>query len=311
MKKAVLLLTFNRPKETQAVIQAIKQYQPQKLYVASDGPRNDKEAVIVNTVRDLFQPNAWPCTLYKQWNTQNKGCRQGISEAISWFFANETDGIILEDDCVPDPTFFPYCEELLEKYADEQSVFCLAGSNYLNSSLPINDSYWFSQMNYSWGWATWARAWKYFKQTEDQLTQLITDNKHLHLTHNKIANQYLVKIIENTYSKKVDSWANLWAFTQLLHKGVCAVPSTNLIKNIGFDENATHTKTAFKGYINPVIPLPLPISHPLQITPNYKADDITFNRFYRFYSPLRRLMEKLKRAPSYPYRKLKRMLHHD
>ena len=168
MKTPVLFLVFNRPDTTKQVFEAIRQAQPPRLYIASDGHRSDREGEWekVKTVRDYVVNNIdWDCEVKTLFREKNLGCRIAVSTAISWFFENEEQGIILEDDCFPDQSFFPFCEELLWKYQDDKRIMMITGTNSLGTWKSELQSYHFSIYGSIWGWATWKRAWNlYFKK---------------------------------------------------------------------------------------------------------------------------------------------------
>ena len=155
----VLLLTWRRPETTRQVIEAIRPVAPSRLYVASDGPRNAVEARAVDATRALMtQLVDWPCQIKTRYSETNQGCQLGVSAAITWFFEHEQAGIVLEDDCVPHPDFFPYCRELLMRYWDDSRVWCISGDNFQAGVWRGEGSYYFSRYNHCWGWATWRRC---------------------------------------------------------------------------------------------------------------------------------------------------------
>ena len=223
-KSAILFLVYNRLDTTQQVFQAIRKAKPARLYVASDGARiscqdDDKK---VQAVRTYIMENIdWPCTVETLFRNENLGCKLAISSAITWFFNQESEGIILEDDCLPSPTFFQYCDELLERYRDNDKVFCVSGEGTVNSISIQSDSYWFSKYVMIWGWASWRRAWKYYKV---DIHESWNANKHRGLdvlfAGSPSAKKYWGSIFTKVAAGKIDTWDYQWAYACLLYGGV-------------------------------------------------------------------------------------------
>ncbi len=245
----VLLLVFNRPEETRLVFEAIRKAAPRHLYIAADGPRINRtgEKELCDSVQQIVQQVDWPCEVTSLIREQNLGCRKAVSEAITWFFTNVEQGIIIEDDCLPDGSFFPYCEQLLEKYKDDEAVFTIGGTN-LGYHFNGNHSYSFSRFMNMWGWATWRRSavlvdynmekWKAQSFKRLWLQKKLGSN-FFTLDYNWI--KYWKSYFTNTTSGEVDTWDYQWIFTQLYYNKVSVFPAQNLVKNIGFSDTATHT----------------------------------------------------------------------
>ena len=231
MERAVLFIIFNRLDTTKKVFKQIKKAKPPRLYIVSDGARADvqNEEVIVKSVRDFVLNNIdWQCEIKTKFRDKNLGCALNISDALNWFFDNEENGVILEDDCVATQSFFKYCEELLDYYKNNQDVWHISGYNFLN--LPnLKESYYFSSVPHVWGWATWANRWKKF---EYDISNYNTEN-FKRLTSNKVFQKYWCNSLELTKEKKVDSWAYRWFFTMLKYGGIAIIPKLNMVQNIG------------------------------------------------------------------------------
>jgi hypothetical protein len=270
----ILFLVFNRLDTTKKVFKKISEIKPARLYIASDGPRDgrDGEREIVNAVRDFVLSNIdWDCEVKTLFRDKNLGCKYAVSGAIDWFFEHEEMGIILEDDCLPDRTFFFYCQELLQKYKNYNEVMCISGANFTEGYFTPKESYYFSKIIHIWGWASWRRAWNTYdvemKRWQDCGAELLR-KKINRLTSYIHWNQ----IFSKTAANEINTWDFQWLFNCWMHDGCTIIPKYNLIKNIGFDESATHTKTGEKELSIPAKALPFPMVHPERIIINAGAD---------------------------------------
>ena len=231
MKTAVLLITFNRLDYVKESLKAIAKAKPPRLYIASDGPRPDKvgEKEQVQAVRDyLLSHIDWECEVHKRFlDTNSGGCKNGVSGAVTWFFENEPKGIILEDDCVANPSFFPYCEKLLKKYRNNKKVWHIAGDAPIEIDIP--ETYYFAKIQHCWGWASWADRWKHFSL--DLSNYGINELKKF--SEHESVQRYWGDILDRLKRNEIDSWAYPWSFNIVAHDGLCINPAHNLISNIG------------------------------------------------------------------------------
>ncbi|WP_446011679.1 glycosyltransferase family 2 protein [Candidatus Electrothrix sp.] len=245
MNSPLLFLVFNRPGTTKRVFEAIRQVQPSRLYIAADGARPEKagEDARVQEVRSIVTNIDWDCEVKTLFRDKNLGCKMAVSSAITWFFEHEEEGIILEDDCVPDPSFFPFCQELLEKYRYDTRIMMISGNNFQGGQKRTGESYYFSRFPHVWGWATWKRAWKYWDgdlgkwpaiKAKGYLTDIFGGDINVV--------QFWHGIFERMHNKEIDTWDFPWVFACLTQSGFTILPSTNLVSNIGFGDGATHTK---------------------------------------------------------------------
>ncbi|MBV8215460.1 MAG: hypothetical protein JOZ08_19790 [Verrucomicrobia bacterium] len=238
----VLFLIFNRPEPTRQVFEEIRAYRPSRLYVAADGPRPEKagEWSRCADARSILNRVDWDCKVRTLFRDQNLGCGTAVSEAINWFFDQEEEGIILEDDCLPDPSFFPFCEEMLDRYRDQPEVGSISGDNFLPRSLHLEQPYGFSKFVQIWGWATWRRFWKRydFRLAGDWREWLEIINRA-----NPVQNQakYWFQIFKTLQSGLIDTWDFQVMFSSWRHGYVHVFPSRNLVTNLGYDGDATHT----------------------------------------------------------------------
>lgn len=281
LKTAVLLLVFNRLETTKHVFEAIREAKPPRLYIASDGARKSKggEWEKIKAVRDYLTSSIdWKCELKTLFREQNLGCKLAPSGAIEWFFKNEDMGIILEDDCVPSKSFFWFCEELLEKYQSNNNIFLISGDGRGAQQVNMNYDYDFTKYSLTWGWASWSRVWnKYDVGMSDWC-----ENKAKFLdevSEYKSTKKYWATALQNTYDNRTNAWDFQFSYLLLKNKGLCIVPRVNMISNIGFGVDATHTtRTYGSKNSNENIPrfnLQFPIHHPPQV-----GQSEPINRFY-------------------------------
>ena len=265
----LLLLLFNRPKHTEAVLGRLREVRPTRLFVHCDGPRDfvDGEAEKVFAVRMLIEKIDWPCEVKTLFRSENAGLRAGVSGALNWFFEAVEQGIVVEDDCMPDHTFFPFCEAMLERYALDEQVMHIGGSNLAErytKSLPT--SYFFSQFSFVWGWASWRRAWAKMSLDLDGLEDFVRENRIKSLTPDPMAQAYLLEKFRATKARENNSWAYAWTYSVLKNNGLSIVPRLNLVQNTGIGEvGATHTKHTDKMANIRASSLDFPLLHPTLI----------------------------------------------
>ena len=242
---AVLLLVFNRPQHGAAALLRIRLVQPARLYIHADGARSGRpgEAEAVVQTRRIVDLIDWPCEVITLFREENKGLREGVGDALNWFFREEPCGIVIEDDCLPDPSFFRFCAELLERYAHDETVMHIGGSNLIERFTKDGGSdYFWSEFSLVWGWASWRRAWANMDIRLTGLDAFKTSDKMQDFISSIPARAYMLDKFEVTRARKNNSWAYAWFYSILNHGGICIVPSVNLIQNVGIgDTNATNT----------------------------------------------------------------------
>ena len=243
----ILFLVFNRPENTRIVFNEIKKIKPSKLYIAADGPRQDNENDKINCqeVRRIIDASIdWDCEVKKLYRDENLGCKKAVSSAITWFFENEEKGIILEDDCLPDESFFWFCSKLLEKYKYNEQIMMISGMNYLiDEKINIKESYFFSKYFPIWGWATWKRAWSLYDINMKDWDELKYYKYFKNIYRNERMAIYLKTMFQETYDNKIDTWDVQWVFTCLKNDGLSIIPKYNLISNIGITGTHFNTET--------------------------------------------------------------------
>ncbi|MDB5150052.1 MAG: nucleotide-diphospho-sugar transferase [Mucilaginibacter sp.] len=272
-------MIFNRPATTAIVFDKIKQQKPAKLYIAADGAREGNAKDIVNcklTRNWVIESIDWDCEVKTLFRDHNIGCGKAVSQAISWFFTNEEYGIILEDDTVPDTSFFTFCTEMLVKYQHDHKIMHISGCYFLKDLLPKTpQSYYFTKHIHVWGWATWKRAWENYDYDMQEWPQKKKALKKYFKNYSK----FWDKIFELVYTKQIDTWDYQWMFCIFKNNGIALNPTTNLIMNIGFGDEATHTSDENSIFSKIEAGSMLEINHPNKI----KIDSLKDDLYYKTY----------------------------
>jgi hypothetical protein len=245
LKTSVCFIIFNRPDTTQKVFNVIREAKPPKLLVIADGARLDKEgeSELCQQTRAIINQVDWDCEVLTNYSDVNLGCRQRISSSLNWVFEQVEEAIILEDDCLPHPTFFRFCQELLGKYRNEPKIMTVSGQNLQLGQKRRNYSYYFSRYNHCWGWATWRRAWQ-LNDNEMKLWPKFKDENWLYdVLQDEHVTRHWTSVFQSMYDG-YDTWDYPWLFNCLIHQGLTILPNINLVSNIGFGESATRTKNS-------------------------------------------------------------------
>lgn len=282
LQTAVLFLVFNRPDTTAQVFEAIRQAMPQRLYVAADGARQGRggEADRVAKVREIATAVDWPCEIRTLFRDQNLGCKHAVSGAITWFFEQEEQGIILEDDCLPHPDFFPFCETLLNRYSDDDRVSVITGDNFLAGRWRGEGSYFFSRYNHVWGWATWRRAWNQADMDIKFWPDWKQSSAWSEFWTDPLARRYWSAIFNRMYRAEIDTWDYPWTASVWFYGGLTATPNVNLVSNIGFGSDSTHTASADSPLAGMATYALGEIIHPDIIAQDRYADRFVFDHVY-------------------------------
>lgn len=262
----VLLIAFNRPDEFTALIERLRETQPRHLYVAIDGPRagNADDAINVSRCRDLVATIDWTQDVRTNFQEHNLGCGRGVATALNWFFESEERGIILEDDILPQPSFFDFCSELLDRFEDDDRVFAISGCNFVppaHQSQPAS-SYRFSRVPHIWGWATWRRSWDLYRFDMSEWTTRMS-NRRLWRVSGRSPSGFVFwrSIFDLMARQQVDTWDMQLVFEGMVRDMWTATSNVNLVDNIGFGGEATHTERRPE-YLRPSENLTFPLSHP-------------------------------------------------
>jgi len=293
----ILFLIFNRPDTTQRIFNAIKQVKPKQLFVAADGPRPDKEGEIekCEQVKKIIEQVDWDCEVKTLFREKNLGCKIAVSSAINWFFENIEEGIILEDDCLPSQSFFWFCQELLEYYGNDTRIMTISGNNFQFGKVIGEGSYYFSKHVHLWGWATWKRAWRYYDVDIKSFEKFKKEGQINNIFRIKQQQKYWMKIFQITYSSKINTWDYQWAYTCFINNGLCVTPNVNLVSNIGFGIDSTHTKDKNSIFSKTEIKDIKNIIHPHFILVNQEADNLDSTLNFGNVSIFTRLKNKMVR----------------
>lgn len=268
----VALFVFNRPSTTEVVFEAIAAQRPNVLLLIADGPRPTRigEAEQCARVRQIVTRVNWQCDVRTNFAAKNLGCRLRMASGLDWVFSEVERAIILEDDCVPDPSFFRFCEELLERYANDTRVMQLSGFNRLGTTGDRGASYLYSKFGPIWGWATWRRAWQSYDVQMKSWPAVRTDT-HLALYDSRRERRWRLSVFDKTYRNEIDTWDYQWAFAKMINSGLSVIPHRSLVANIGFGPDATHT-TEVREAPMPIFEMPFPLIHPQCIVRDHAFD---------------------------------------
>ncbi len=291
----ILLIVFKRVETTRAVLNEIRKLKPKQLFVASDGPRDEVvgEADKVNMVRELFKEIDWDCELKTLFREKNGVHNVSISSAITWFFEQVPEGIILEDDCLPHLSFFRYCEELLQKYRDDERIMLISGANFQQGIKRGTESYYFSQISSTWGYATWRRSWKHYDIKMTSFPQFKEQNQIKNIFDDKKIQKYWLNIFGKVYDGRVLAYDYPWVYAVWANGGLSICPNVNLISNIGFGNGGLSSDDENDKFANLVTNDIGEISHPRFMIRNKEAEEFYMNQ-YLLTPFLKKVKNKLK-----------------
>jgi len=267
----VLLVVFNRPDVAQRLLDAVRAARPARLFIAGDGPRADhpEDARRCAETRRVFEAVDWPCDVRTLYRDTNLGLSPAVISAITWFFDEVESGIILEDDCLPEPSFFQFAAELLDRYADDRQVMHISGLNMRPRERFDPHSYFFASIGHIWGWATWRRAWRLVDPSMSGWPAL----RRSFGAETPTVHRVLGRKFASAHARRKFTWARLWYYTLVRHGSLSVVPAVNKESNVGFGPDATHTTSD----VHPLRfedagALTFPLSHPTERTPNGRYD---------------------------------------
>ena len=290
----VAMIVFNRPHTTEQVFAAIRQAKPPVLFLIADGPRPDKlgEDKKCAAVREIVDRVDWDCQVYKNYSDINLGCGKRPSTGIDWVFNTVEEAIIIEDDCLPHPSFFRYCQELLDYYRNDNRIMSICGLNVQFENNKTDYSYYFSRYSHCWGWASWRRAWQYF----DFDLKLWPEIREKNLLQDVLAAKVWTSTMNAVEKQEtLDCWDFQWIFAHFVHSGLAILPDDNLIQYLGYTEGATHTTQESSPYDRlPSKAMEFPLKHPLFTIRHDKADRYTESTYFDYMPPLpKRIKRKI------------------
>jgi len=277
LETPVVLMIFNRPDTTERVFTEIAKAKPRVLLVVADGPRAGRadEAGRCAAAREVVDRVDWKCDVLTNYSDVNLGCGRRVATGLSWVFEHVDAAIILEDDCVPDPTFFTFCTELLEKYRDDERVMHVGGSGFQFGRTQRRFSYFFARNYPSWGWATWRRAWRHYDLEIRLWPELRDTDWLLDITDDARVIDHWRAMFDRAYAvvDHVNTWDFQWTFACWVQNGLSVLPHGTLVSNIGFREDATHTRGASDPIANlQTVPMSFPLYHPPCVLRDREAD---------------------------------------
>ena len=293
----VAFVIFNRPDTTERVFAEIAKVRPAKLFVIADGPRPDRpgEAEKCAAVRAIVDGVDWECEVFRNYSDVNLGPGRRPATGISWVFEQTGEAIILEDDCVPHPTFFRFCEELLEKYRDDERVMMISGNKWQLGQGRTPHSYYFSRYTGTWGWASWRRAWQHHDFQIKPWLALRNTSWLLDILGDPRQAKGWQNVFDRVHADPASYWDYQWTFACWVQNGLAITPNTNLVSNIGFRDDASHTTNPTSIVANiPTAEMRFPLQHPPSMVRDREADRSTFEIFFPPKPPLPvRLCRKL------------------
>jgi hypothetical protein len=278
----VAFIIFNRPDTTERVFAEIAKAKPSKLLVIADGARAKKvgEAEKVAATRSIIERVDWDCEVLTNFSDVNLGCKIRVSSGIDWIFEQVEEAIILEDDCLPDPTFFRFCQEMLDRYRDDQRIGMISGDNLQFGRRQNDESYYFTKYVHIWGWATWRDRWQDSYDVNLKKWPLICEQgRILDIVTYPFQGNYWSSIFDKVYKNKIDTWDYQWVFANWVEGRINVAPNINLISNIGFDRiDATHTTGSADESNLPTFNMQFPLNHPKYILINGDNDKFEFKK---------------------------------
>lgn len=250
-QNAVLMLVFNRADKAALVLEAVRQARPPRLYVSADGPRTgvDGDKVKTDQVRALFSGIDWDCELKTRFLPENLGCRKAVSSGIDWFFENEEQGIILEDDTLPNLDFFWYCDSMLERFRTESRVLSVSGSNLVEPWLKLPNEVCFTKAWHVWGWATWRHAWLAYDESMKNWPEIRANLGKYPSFPTGADRRYWKTVFDLVHADFISTWDHQWTLAHFITGKLSIMPKHNLVVNTGFDAEATHTSGREPEYI--------------------------------------------------------------
>ncbi len=297
----VALIIFNRASTTRKVLEVLRQVRPQTLFVIADGPRAGvpDDEKLCSEARAVIDEIDWPCDVRRRFLDANLGCGHSPAQGLDWVFSQVEVCIILEDDCAPDVSFFPFCQEMLERYQHDRRIMMISGNNHLLGRKAIPDSYLYSINTQTHGWATWRRAWAeydFFMSDWPALRSLEWLANHL---GNREYAKWWLKVFDRAYQEaksnpRCSYWDFQWTYACWKNHALNVIPCSNLVTNLGYGDNATHPTPLDHPLANlSVGAMRFPLKHPAAMIQDYEADRILSETVYCYRPWYKRVFPKL------------------
>ncbi len=270
----IAYIVFRRPQHTRETFEPIRAYRPSKLFIIADGPRapHPEDIDLCREVRDIVSDVDWPCAVKCNFAEHNLGCELRVSSGLDWVFSMVDRAIVLEDDCLASPDFFSFCDVLLERYQDSESVWVVSGNSYQPQFKRGEGSYYFSKYPDIWGWATWRRAWCHYRHDLPFLDDWQNSDHWKKCFPTRFEQRYFHNVFHQALTRSVDTWDYQWTGCAIHGGGLAATPNANLVQNIGFDSEGTHTTDPTHAFRYRITTLG-PIVHPSEIAVDIEADE--------------------------------------
>ncbi|RYG85737.1 MAG: hypothetical protein EON59_11580 [Alphaproteobacteria bacterium] len=284
---AALLLPYNRVTEIRLVVEAILKAPVSRLYIGADGPRdNASDRVACSRVHDYLDGVDWPFEVHKLYQRGNLGCSAAIKHHLDWFFEHEEHGVVLEDDCVPDPQFFAYCDVLLSRFATDDRVMCINGYTPFVPGGQRDHDYWFSIYPLSWGWGTWRRAWRRFRADMSGLDDFLAAERFPGAAGKQPVAARWADRFRLARSSPDYSWFVNWTYSCWAAGGLSVMPNASLVRNIGLTHGGKQLKTLpLPGADTPIGRLGWPLKHPAAVRPDMQRDAGFMQAFFHVEEP--------------------------
>lgn len=283
---SVAIIIFNRAATTTRVLKEIAKARPSRLFVIADGPRPNQPQDVekCRAARDVVNAVDWKCEVLTNYSEQNLGLKRRIATGLDWVFSQVESAVVVEDDCVPHPDFFRFCDELLDRYRNDERVSMISGNNFLPLETQSSYSYFFTRYIGIWGWATWARSWKHFDLNMHQWPSLCNTSWLEDLLDDRAAAKFWRYTLESVARGYLNTWAYPWMFACWAQGGLSVTPCRNMVSNIGYGVDATNLKESDKaGDRLPVYEMEFPLRHPDTVMRRKEADDFLSRHIFRCY----------------------------
>jgi hypothetical protein len=279
---AALFLVFNRPAQTARVFAALRKARPARLLVVADGPRTGRpgEAERCRETRALIKAD-WPCKVQRLYADENMGCRRRVSSGLDWAFRQVPEAVVLEDDCLPSPSFFRFCAQMLARYRRDERVMAVSGSSYFPSSLEPRASYYFTRYPHIWGWASWRRAWKHYDADMAAWPAWRDAGGLQRRFPSWLERRYWSLKLDRVSRGEIDTWDYQWALATWMKEGLCAVPARNLVQNLGLEGEGTHVVETPAAFKQAAESLDFPLIHPSAVRTDEAVEAKTWAQNFR------------------------------